>query len=60
MILKHIDHLFQSNRYSLDCCLCKSLDWFFDEIEDLERRRILNPWMCIIWSLTPFGKPWKR
>ena len=46
MTLKHIDHLFQSNRYSLNCCLRKSPDWIFDEIEDLEREygnQIWNP-----------------
>ena len=46
MHMKHIDHLFQSNRYSLDCCLRKSSGWFEEEIRNLEKEygeQISNP-----------------
>ena len=46
MAMKHIDDLFQDNRYSLQKCIHKSTAWLLDEIEDLEREygnQIWNP-----------------
>ena len=46
MTLKHIDHLFQDNRYDLDRCLHNPLGWLEDERRNMEREygsQISNP-----------------
>ena len=46
MTLRHIDRLFQDNRYTLHKCLFKSTEWMLDEIEEMEKEygeQVWNP-----------------